>query len=317
MNPIAYQNALDPARVVSLAHASAAAPAHAQAPSHAQQSSSPQSSPPLSGTTGSPLLPSSLAQAELVYAETEQLAVAHQLESHAHSCHELAILLRGTLSVHAAEKTLCVQPGEAILIPRGEVHEETPASDEPVLRVVIGVNWSGYDDSPPLHLHDRGGRLHELAAWLSVERHATFPRANEYRRALAFSAVAEFERLRFDASSAIEKRTRAYIMSRLSKHISLEDMAKNAGMSRHHFSRLYRRVTGQTPTEYLRSLRLERARHLIRTTPQPLKVVAAQVGLASEHHLSRLLRKSFGVGVRDLRGRSHNSSRPEVAAQPD
>ena len=275
----------------------------------------------------------SLDHAELAYAETEQLAPMQQLESHAHSCHELSILLRGVLRVSTcqatpneqvngepvdpAESSVLVQPGQAILLPRGIVHQEAPASDDSVLRVVIGVNWSGYDDASPLHLHDRGGRLHELAAWLSVERHSTFPRANEYRRALAQSALAEFERLRFDASSAIEKRTRAYIMSRLSKHISLEDMAKNAGMSRHHFSRLYRRVTGQTPTEYLRSLRLERARHLIRTTPQPLKVVAAQVGLASEHHLSRLLRKSFGVGVRDLRGRSHNSSRPETLSQPD
>ncbi len=274
----------------------------------------------------------SLALAELVYAETEQLTPKQELESHAHSCHELSILLRGVLRVSTSrtaageqaddaddqlESSVLVQPGEAILLPRGVVHQESPASDDAVLRVVIGVNWSGYDEASPLHLHDRGGRLHELAAWLSVERHSTFPRAHEYRRALAQSALAEFERLRFDASSAIEKRTRAYIMSRLSKHISLEDMAKNAGMSRHHFSRLYRRVTGQTPTEYLRSLRLERARHLIRTTPQPLKVVAAQVGLASEHHLSRLLRKSFGVGVRDLRGRSHTSSRPAAMSRPD
>lgn len=282
MNPVAYQERLDPIEVAPFNHE-----------------------------------PRSLEQAELVYAEIEQLAHGQELEVHAHSCHELVILLRGSLDVHAAGKTFSIQPGEAILIPRGETHREVPALDEAVVRVVIGINWSGYEDGEPLHLHDRGGRLHELAAWLSVERHATFPRAAEYRRALAFSAVAEFERLRFDASSAIEKRTRAFIMSRLSKHISLEDMARNAGMSRHHFSRLYRRVTGRTPTEYLRSLRLERARHLIRTTPQPLKVVAAQVGLASEHHLSRLLRKSFGVGVRDLRGRSHNSSRPEVAPQPD
>lgn len=282
MNTIAYPNRLDPLEVPNL---------------------TPQ--------------PRSLDQAELVYAEIEQLAQGQQLEVHAHSCHELVILLRGSLEVHALEKTYAIQPGEAILIPRGEAHQETPSTDDAVVRVVIGINWTGYDDSEPLHLHDRGGRLHELAAWLSVERHATFPRASEYRRALAFSAVAEFERLRFDASSAIEKRTRAFIMSRLSKHISLEDMARNAGMSRHHFSRLYRRVTGRTPTEYLRSLRLERARHLIRTTPQPLKVVAAQVGLASEHHLSRLLRKSFGVGVRDLRGRSHSGSRPDAVAQPD
>ena len=249
-------------------------------------------------------MPSPLEQAEVLYAQAEELAAGSALGQHSHGQHELLILTRGRLLVRFEETELELSQGQALLIPRFTEHEETALDSEPVRRFIIGMNWSRYDNQPPLHLEDRGGRLHELSAWLSVERHSNFPRVDEYRKALCYSALAEFERLRFDASSAIEKRTRTFILSRLSEHISLEDMARNAGMSRHHFSRLYRRLTGQTPTEYLRTLRLERARHLIKTTPQPLKVVAAQVGLASEHHLSRLLRKSFGVGVRDLRGRA-------------
>ena len=103
----------------------------------------------------------------------------------------------------------------------------------------------------------------------------------------------------------------------LDEPFSAVELARSAGLSVRQVERLFLRHLSVTPGCYYMRLRLERARHLIRTTPQPLKVVAAQVGLASEHHLSRLLRKSFGVGVRDLRGRSHNSSRPEVAAQPD
>ena len=57
--------------------------------------------------------PRSLEQAELVYAEIEQIAQGQQLEVHAHSCHELVILLRGSLEVQALEKTYAIQPGEA------------------------------------------------------------------------------------------------------------------------------------------------------------------------------------------------------------
>jgi AraC-like DNA-binding protein/quercetin dioxygenase-like cupin family protein len=251
-----------------------------------------------------PPVPSPLEHAEVLYAQAEEVPAGGSLGQHTHAQHELLIITRGHLIVRFDDTEFELTQGQALLVPRFTKHEERAVGEDPVRRFAIGINWSRYDHQAPLHIEDRGGRLHELSAWLSVERHSSFPRVDEYRKALCFSALAEFERLRFDASSAIEKRTRTFILSRLSEHISLEDMAKNAGMSRHHFSRLYRRLTGQTPTEYLRTLRLERARHLIKTTPQPLKVVAAQVGLASEHHLSRLLRKSFGVGVRDLRGRA-------------
>jgi transcriptional regulator GlxA family with amidase domain len=55
--------------------------------------------------------------------------------------------------------------------------------------------------------------------------------------------------------------------------------------------------------EDVRMIRLEAARNLLLTTNLPLKAIAPRVGLGSEYHLSRLLRRHFDLGARELRRR--------------
>jgi transcriptional regulator GlxA family with amidase domain len=60
-------------------------------------------------------------------------------------------------------------------------------------------------------------------------------------------------------------------------------------------------LTGLTPMEDLRQLRLEAARDLLLTTDLPLKAIAPRTGLGDEYHLSRLFRRAFGIAPGALR----------------
>jgi len=53
--------------------------------------------------------------------------------------------------------------------------------------------------------------------------------------------------------------------------------------------------------EDARVLRAEMAHHLILTTSLPLDEIAAQVGVDTEFHLSRMLKSVLGASVRELR----------------
>jgi len=65
--------------------------------------------------------------------------------------------------------------------------------------------------------------------------------------------------------------------------------------------REYERLCGLTPMADVRRIRLQQARNYILTSNDPLKVIATRVGLVSENHLSRLLKETFGLGVRQMR----------------
>ena len=62
-------------------------------------------------------------------------------------------------------------------------------------------------------------------------------------------------------------------------------------MSRYHFIRQYKAVSGRTPMEDVRLLRIEAAKRLIITTDMPLSAVAQKVGISDEYHLSKMFKK--------------------------
>jgi AraC-like DNA-binding protein len=60
--------------------------------------------------------------------------------------------------------------------------------------------------------------------------------------------------------------------------LSIERMAREAGLSRHHFSRLFRRETGSSPHAYLQYFRLQRALNRVTNSAVPIKQIALESG---------------------------------------
>lgn len=60
--------------------------------------------------------------------------------------------------------------------------------------------------------------------------------------------------------------------------LSVDRIAREAGYSRHHFSRLFRRETGTSPHAHLQQFRLQRALDQITTTDTPIKQIAFESG---------------------------------------
>ena len=84
------------------------------------------------------------------------------------------------------------------------------------------------------------------------------------------------------------------IHARLAEPLSIEDLAKSADISQTHLNRLFRQAAGQTVSEYIRTRRLDRARHLLRYSTLPIKSIAAEVGIPDPHLFNKTVRKAFG-----------------------
>ena len=69
-----------------------------------------------------------------------------------------------------------------------------------------------------------------------------------------------------------------FIQEQYMNPISLLDVATHVNMSQFHFFRLFRKDCGYSPHEYLILTRLNRAKHLLKTTGLPVKVIAQKVG---------------------------------------
>lgn len=86
-----------------------------------------------------------------------------------------------------------------------------------------------------------------------------------------------------------------YIESRLTEDLSLTRIARAAGLSNYHFSRMFRAVIGETLATYIRRRRLsEAARDLLYRDDRVIEL-ALTYGFESQAAFSRAFKRQFGV----------------------
>lgn len=74
------------------------------------------------------------------------------------------------------------------------------------------------------------------------------------------------------------QKAKEFIHLNYDKKITIDDMAKNAFISKYHFSRLFKESTGESPYKYLCMYRIEKAKDLLITTPLSVNEIAIRVG---------------------------------------
>jgi transcriptional regulator GlxA family with amidase domain len=96
-------------------------------------------------------------------------------------------------------------------------------------------------------------------------------------------------------------RARDLVDSRYAEPLDLEALAGAAGVSPRHFSRCFRRTFGETPHQYLLTRRIERARHLLRTTDMQVAEICLAVGFNSVGSFTTTFRRHVGVPPTEYR----------------
>jgi AraC-like DNA-binding protein len=86
-----------------------------------------------------------------------------------------------------------------------------------------------------------------------------------------------------------------YIKSNLDQNISLEALAKMAGLSLNHFARAFKQTVGMPPHYYVLQRRIEHAQHMLRNTDLPMSEIALSAGFSDQSHLSRHFRRITGM----------------------
>ncbi|MCG8550973.1 MAG: AraC family transcriptional regulator [Desulfobacterales bacterium] len=91
------------------------------------------------------------------------------------------------------------------------------------------------------------------------------------------------------------ERARAMLMADICNPPGLAELAKEAGLSHPKLNQCFRKVYGMTLFEYLKEVRLNRARAILEDHQKSVTETAYTVGYASISHFSRAFRDRFGI----------------------
>ena len=86
-----------------------------------------------------------------------------------------------------------------------------------------------------------------------------------------------------------------YIQANYQSHITIDGIAKNLGIDRRYFSRIFTKYIGVSPQKYLVDYRLEKAKYLLMTGEYSVSEVAVSVGYDDIFAFSKIFKKKYGI----------------------
>lgn len=85
------------------------------------------------------------------------------------------------------------------------------------------------------------------------------------------------------------------IEEQFTRELKISELARMVNVSESHLRHLFKSETGLTPTQYLKRLRMQKARTLLESTFLSVKQICNQVGFTDDTYFSREFKKSYGV----------------------
>lgn len=149
-----------------------------------------------------------------------------------------------------------------------------------------------------------------FALWRELEQDA--PAGKLYAQSAARLLVAHLLR-HYGGSSSVRKesargltpqqmrRIMDFVQANLSQDLSLEALARQAGLSPYHFARLFRQTSGESPHQFVLGQRIARARQLLETRDLPVAQIALESGFADQSHFSQVFKRQLGLTPRAYR----------------
>lgn len=167
--------------------------------------------------------------------------------------------------------------------------------------------WSTHQLLRTLNVGGRaGGALDLLLRRLAHELQSPGFATDTMVEGVCLTALAELSRLlggpsptdtapRGKLSVAQLRRLESYIEEIPGRAPSISDMARQCGIGPRRFTTLFRETTGRTVRHWVEERRMDKARHLLAETALPMKVIAFDLGFASQGVFSMAFRRHTGI----------------------
>jgi AraC family transcriptional regulator len=197
-----------------------------------------------------------------------------------------------------------LRPGRVSLVPPGATVRYRYRGRSEHLYAHLRIAPVGPQRTVPV-VQDTGPELPMLSGLL-LRAVAAAPGSPEHTRAEIWTALWRIADLRPASATPSSPHPAvstaiAHIEAHLATALTVPDIARAAGVSHNHLTRLFRTETGTTVVAYIRRRRLERAHHLLRASTLSIPAVAASVGIPDLQAFNKACRRELGASPRALR----------------
>jgi AraC family transcriptional regulator len=155
-------------------------------------------------------------------------------------------------------------------------------------------------------------RLAALIAAVNAERIKGFPSGRLFldsiEQALAVALVegyaarhSSMQACRGGLGAGRLRRIKEFVDANIEADLTLLEIAQSVELSTAHFSRMFRKSTGETPHQFVLRHRIERAKEMLRAPEARVLDVAVACGFKTQQHFARVFRSVCGASPTEYR----------------
>lgn len=115
------------------------------------------------------------------------------------------------------------------------------------------------------------------------------------------NAAEHIGRKQQEKADNVVERAKAYIVSHFNTELSLEDMAREVGISPYYLSKLFKEAEGTNYIDYVTSLRIDYAKKNLVESDRSIKEICHEAGYSDPNYFSRIFKKWTGKTPTEFR----------------
>ena len=245
----------------------------------------------------------------------------YEMAHHFHTNLEIMRILKGKSAVQLNDRKYDATAGDVFFINSQVVHSAMP--DESVYECIVfdpsflSINSEFEEFINRILNHDmfikefsRDSEINKITALLfeSLKN----PKNKFAVMGNLYSLFGEFinkkyfdERLHIENDNAKNlyklKKVLNFMRASYSKHITLDDMAKTAGVSPKYFCSFFKNMTSKKPMEYLNSYRVEKASSMLLTSDHSITDIAYSCGFNDLSYFIKVFKDFKGISPKQFR----------------
>lgn len=248
-----------------------------------------------------------------------QKAIGHAMERMEHDDCLLLYCIegKGHLAILGkAAQEFTVNSGDLVLIPKGTQHRYYSHPKQPWTMYWVhfnGASAGAYIDQIisgqakyVVSLGHHGKLIADFESLLSVQKTGyQFSRfiyaSNLLAQMLSFISVMAPSGNASKTYGLELDKIQELMEKNIAKALDLDALADMANLSKFHFSKKYKQMTGYSPIQHFIHIKMERACYLLDISDQSISQISETLGYEDPQYFSRLFKKVVGLSPRDYR----------------
>lgn len=230
------------------------------------------------------------------------------LNAHWHSNLELIYLLMGEAQINVNGKAYQAKSGDIVILNTNDIHQIQALSDDiHYYSLVLDQKFcidQGFDTlNHEFNVVTQDVEMRNIFQIIGHEMGKEKKYYQDAVRALSITMlILLFRNQRLREKKRIDtqipqvhyvKDAIEYIHQNYREDLSLDEIASYVGVSKYHFSRVFKDATSLTINQYINNLRCQQARQLLLTTELPVSEVAEQTGFRSVSYFTKAYKRLF------------------------